>query len=95
MVMPNENDPQSRKPLIEDQKVVAVLVKNRDQELRVTTVTIDRKTYIGIAVHLKEGGAFRHGCTLAPSLVEQLLPVLAKLLDDLASPVRPDGEGSF
>jgi len=93
MIAPNENDPQSRKPLIEDQHIVAVLNKNRDQELRITTVTIDRKTYIGIATHLKSGGIFRGGVTLAPSLVEKLLPILAKLLDDLAAPAG--GEGSF
>jgi hypothetical protein len=85
MTMPNENDPQSRKPLLEDQRLIATLNKNRDTELRVTTVVIDRKPYIGIAVHLKEGGAFRQGVTLAPSLVEKLLPVLSKLLDELAS----------
>jgi hypothetical protein len=92
MITPNDS-PQSRKPIIEEQTTIATLSKNRDQEVRITTVVIDRKTYIGIAVHVKSDGSFRGGVTLAPSLVEKLLPVLSKLLDELASQSQHMGGG--
>jgi hypothetical protein len=74
---------------VDSEKIVFVASKNRDEEVRVSEVMISGRAYISVAVFLKEGGVFRRGITLAPQLFRELLPVLAKAVEDVGEKREP------
>lgn len=68
---------------VDKETLIATFSKNKDEEVRLTRVEISGRTYVSIAVHIKENGAFRRGITLAPALAREIMPVLTKLLQEI------------
>lgn len=68
---------------VDKETLIASFSKNKDEEVRLSRVEISGRTYVSIAVFMKEGGAFRRGVTLAPALAHEILPVLTKLLEEI------------
>lgn len=68
---------------VDKETLIATFSKNKDEEVRLTRVEISGRPYVSVAVHLKEGGQFRRGITLAPALFRELMPVLRKLLEEI------------
>jgi len=75
--------------MIENEKIIGTLTKNREEEVRVTTLLISGRPYISIGVFMKADGLFRRGVTLSPHTISDLLPVLGVALKETQADERP------
>jgi hypothetical protein len=64
--------------MISSETVLRVFSKNSTDELRISEVVIGGRRYISVAIFEKEGGKFRRGITVSPSLAIEILPAIEK-----------------
>lgn len=71
---------------IDSEKILVTIDKNLFEQIRLAVVFIHERPYISLGIFRKEGGQFVRGITVAPMVMEKLLPLIALALDEIKHP---------